>query len=497
MAAATERITMTMRELDRLKIIQDVMDGRLKPWRAAQRLELTTRQIRRLVARLREHGPEGLVSRKRSRPSNNRLDARTADRTLSIVRERYADFGPTLACEKLRECHGIRLAKETLRKLMVEAGLWVPRRQRPPKVYQPRARRACLGELIQIDGSDHRWFEERAPACTLLVYVDDATSRLMELHFTQTESTFSYFEATRGYIERHGKPGAFYSDKASVFRNTSAERTGRSVTPFGRAMYELNIDTICANSSSAKGRVERAHLTLQDRLVKELRLRGINTLAEANAWAPSFMAAYNARFAKPPKSDFDAHRPLRADEHLDTVLTWREPRIVTKALTVQYDRVMYLLDDTPENRKLIRRYVEVWEYPDGRIEIRAEGRVLPYREYDRLTEVDQGSIVEHKRLAHVLQVSQVIQAQRDNERIGKAPSRTHRGDSTRTERKQSHARKKKQREFTQADIEQVIVSLAGQKQPSQAVGKSGHRSAGLNGTGADALPVRDPIFDTA
>jgi hypothetical protein len=495
--AATERITMTMHELDRLKVIQDVMDGRLKPWRAAQRLELTTRQIRRLVGRLREHGPQGLVSRRRSRPSNNRLDRVTVDRALSIIRERYADFGPTLACEKLRECHGIRLAKETLRKLMVDAGLWVPRRQRPPKVYQPRARRACLGELIQIDGSEHAWFEDRAPQCTLLVYVDDATSRLMELHFTQTESTFSYFEATRAYIERHGKPGAFYSDRASVFRNTSAGRTGRSVTPFGRAMYELNIDTICANSSSAKGRVERAHLTLQDRLVKELRLRGINTLAEANAWAPSFMAAYNARFAKPPRSDFDAHRPLRADENLETVLTWREPRIVTKALTVQYDRVMYLLDDTPENRKLIRRYVEVWEYPDGRIEIRAEGRVLPYREYDRLTEVDQGAIVEHKRLGHVLQVSQVIQAQRDNERIGKAPSRTHRGDSTRTERKQSHARRKKQREFTQADIEQVIVDLAGQKQPSQAQRKSGHRSAGVNGTDANALPVHAPNFDTA
>ncbi|MCE4547799.1 integrase catalytic subunit [Caballeronia calidae] len=497
MAAARERITMTMGELDRLKIIQDVMDGRLKPWRAAQRLELTTRQIRRLVARLREHGPEGLVSRKRSRPSNNRLDARTADRALSIVRERYADFGPTLACEKLRECHGIRLAKETLRKLMVDAGLWVPRRQRPPKVYQPRARRSCLGELIQIDGSDHAWFEDRAPQCTLLVYVDDATSRLMQLHFTQTESTFSYFEATRAYIERYGKPGAFYSDKASVFRNTSAERTGRSVTPFGRAMYELNIDTICANSSSAKGRVERAHLTLQDRLVKELRLRGINTMAEANAYALAFMTAYNARFAKPAKSDFDAHRPLRADENLETVLTWREPRIVTKALTVQYDRVMYLLDDTPENRKLIRRYVEVWEYPDGRIEIRADGQALQYREYDRLTEVDQGAIVEHKRLSHVLQVSQVIQAQRDNERIGKAPSRTHRGDSTRTQRKQSHARKKKQREFTQADIEQVIVDLAGQKQPSGAERKPGHRSARVNGTDANALPVHDPTFDTA
>ncbi|VWB21764.1 integrase [Burkholderia lata] len=194
--AATERITMTMRELDRFKVIQDVADGKLKPWRAAERLELTTRQVRRLVARLREHGPAGLVSGHRAKPGNRRLDPGAADRALSIIRDRYADFGPTLACEKLWECHGIRLAKETVRKLMTEAGLWIPRRQRPPKVYQPRARRACLGELIRIDGCDHRWFEERAPACTLLVYVDDATSRLMVLHFTQTESTFSHFETT-------------------------------------------------------------------------------------------------------------------------------------------------------------------------------------------------------------------------------------------------------------------------------------------------------------
>ncbi|QBR03997.1 ISNCY family transposase [Paraburkholderia pallida] len=470
--AAAERITMTMRELDRLKVIQDVMDGRLKPLRAAQRLGLTTRQIRRLVGRLREHGPQGLVSRRRSKPSNNRLDRVTADRALSIVRERYPDFGPTLAAEKLWECHGIRLAKETLRKLMTDAGLWIPRRQRPPKVYQPRARRSCLGELVQIDGSDHRWFEDRAPACTLLVYVDDATSRLMELHFTQTESTFSYFEATRAYLERHGKPVALYSDRASVFRSVSAGKTGRSVTHFGRAMYELNIDTFCANSSAAKGRVERAHLTLQDRLVKELRLRGINTLAEANAWAPAFMAAYNTRFAKPPRSTFDAHRSLREDEDLDTLLTWRETRRVTKSLTVQYDRVMYLLDDTAENRKLIHRYIEVWEYPDGRIEIRAEGRVLPYREYDRLTEVDQGAVIEHKRLAHALQVAQALQAQRDERRASGSPSRTNRGIAVR--KAERVAGTKKPREITQADMDAVIVKLAQAPKPDS---KPGHRTA--------------------
>jgi transposase len=490
-------VTLNMRELDRLKVIQAVVDRVLKPGRAAERLGLTVRQIERLVTRYRESGAAGLVSRKRGRPGNRRLDDDEARRARAIIRERYTDFGPTLACEKLYECHGIRLAKETVRRLMTDAGLWVPRRQRPPKVYQPRARRSCLGELIQIDGSEHAWFEDRAPQCTLLVYVDDATSRLMHVLFTATESTFSYFEATRAYIERHGKPGAFYSDKASVFRNTAAGKTGNSVTHFGRAMYELNIDTICANSSSAKGRVERAHLTLQDRMVKEMRLRGISTMAEANAWAPSFTAAYNARFAKPPKSDFDAHRPLRADENLDLVLTWREPRKVTKALTVQYDRVRYLMDDTPENRRLIDRYIEVWEYPNGRIEIRADGKAIPCHSYDRLAEVDQGAVVEHKRLGHVLQVSQVMQAQRDNSRIGKAPSRTHRGDSTRTSRNERQPGKKKQREFTQADIEQVVVDLAQQRQAQPQPRKPGRRSAKVIDADVSALPVQDGSFNTA
>jgi hypothetical protein len=340
-------------------------------------------------------------------------------------------------------------------------------------VYQPRARRACLGELIQIDGSDHRWFEDRAPACTLLVYVDDATSRLMVLHFTATESTFSYFEATRAYIECYGKPVAFYSDRASVFHvNRRAETAGKGVTHFGRAMYELNIDTFCANSSPAKGRVERAHLTLQDRLVKELRLRGISTIAAANAYAPAFIAAYNARFAKPPRSPFDAHRPLRDDEDLDLLMTWRETRRVSKALTVLYDRVLYLLEDTPANRGLIHRYIDVWEYPDGRIEIRADGKALDCRRYDKLADVDQGAVIEHKRLAHALQVAQALQAQRDNRRIAGSPSRTHRGIEVRKPERAVGTRK--QREFTQADLDQAIVKLV---QPSKGPSTPGQRSA--------------------
>ncbi|EGD05655.1 integrase catalytic region [Burkholderia sp. TJI49] len=388
---------------------------------------------------------------------------------MALVREHYADFGPTLACEKLYECHGIRLGKETVRRWMYDAGLWIPRKQRPPKVYQPRARRACLGELVQIDGSEHPWFEQRAPQCTLLVYVDDATSRLMMLHFTQTESTFSYFEATRSYLVRHGKPVAFYSDKASMFYCKGHTATpGKGVTHFGRAMYELNIDTFCANSSSAKGRVERAHLTLQDRLVKELRLRGISTVADANAYAPAFIAAYNARFAKSPRSDFDAHRPLRDDENLDTLLTWRETRCVTKSLTVQYDRVIYLLEDTPANRSLVHRYIEVWEYPDGRIELRADGAALPYVRYDRLSEIDQGAVIEHKRLRHVLQLAQAIQAQRDNRRISGSPSRTNRGVPVRTAAPLPGTRK--QRSFTQTDVEAAMLSLSPQVRETHQLG---------------------------
>ncbi|KVN22934.1 integrase [Burkholderia pyrrocinia] len=467
-----ELVTASMRELERVKVVAAVVEGRLRCGQAAERLQLSERQISRLCRRYEAAGVAGLVSVKRGMPSNRALPIDLRAQAMALVRERYADFGPTLACEKLYECHGIKLGKETVRRWMYDAGLWIPRKQRPPKVYQPRARRACLGELVQIDGSEHRWFEERAPACTLLVYVDDATSRLMMLHFTQTESTFSYFEATRAYLTRHGKPVAFYSDKASMFYCKGHTATpGKGVTHFGRAMYELNIDTFCANSSSAKGRVERAHLTLQDRLVKELRLRGISTVADANAYAPSFIATYNARFAKPPRSRFDAHRPLRDDEDLVTLLTWRETRRVTKSLTVQYDRVIYLLEDTPANRSLVHRYIEVWEYPDSRIELRADGAALPYVRYDKLSEIDQGAVIEHKRLGHVLQVAQAIQAQRDNRRISGSPSRTNRGDPVRAPAPLPGT--KKQRAFTETDVEAAILSLV----PEALETQSGRRSA--------------------
>ena len=282
-------LTMSVKELDRVELLGRVIERRLTQRQAAAQLGLSLRQVERLCRALRQQGASGLVSRKRGRPSNRKLPEGLREHVLNLVRNRYSDFGPTLACEKLAEQHGVDVSRETLRLWMIDAGFWVPRVERRRRAYQPRYRRSCLGELVQIDGCEHAWFEDRGPKCTLLVYVDDATSRLMELRFVVSESAFDYFAATRSYLEHHGKPVALYSDKASIFRVVVAEAAkGTGITQFGRALSDLNIDIICANTPQAKGRVERAHLTLQDRLVKELRLRSISTLEAGNTYLPEF-----------------------------------------------------------------------------------------------------------------------------------------------------------------------------------------------------------------
>ncbi|CAI0799445.1 Transposase and inactivated derivatives [Serratia entomophila] len=445
----------TLQEANRLKIIQDVIDGRMKTSRAAEHLGISPRQCRRLIARYRDEGPLGLTSKRSGQPSNNQLPGGMAEYALSIIREHYSDFGPTLACEKLSEIHGVYLSKETVRKLMIQSSLWIPRKQRAPKIQQPRYRRPCIGELVQIDGCDHDWFESRGPKCTALVYVDDATSRLMQLSFVKSESTFTYFEATRGYIEKHGKPLSLYSDKASVFRINNKNATGGDgFTQFGRAMHELNIRTICAETSSAKGRVERAHLTLQDRLVKEFRLQGISSIEDANSYAEVFMADYNRRFAKVPRHDFDVHRPLEVDDDLNAFFTWREPRKVSKSLTVQYDKVLYLIEDCELSRMAIGKYIEVWHYPDGRKELRLNGSALPYSTYDRLSEIDQGAIIDNKRLGRTLDFIKLVQDNRDNNRSQSVPA----GDGP-SRRRISTKQKKSQRSLNGDDMINALKKL--------------------------------------
>ena len=240
---------MSHQELDRLGIVQRVLDKRLTQREAARVMGLTDRQVRRLCRAYERDGPSGLVSKRRGRPSNRGLPKELRVQALSVVRGRYEGFGPTLAHEKLTERHGFELSVETLRAWMTEDGLWVPRAQREPRIQQPRRRRPCRGELVQIDGCEHDWFEDRAPRCTLLVFVDDASSELMELRFGESESAFSYFTAMRSYLETHGKPVALYGDKAAVFRvNRKEPRGGEGITQFGRAMSSLNIDIICVNT---------------------------------------------------------------------------------------------------------------------------------------------------------------------------------------------------------------------------------------------------------
>ena len=408
-------LTMSRKELHRLEILGRVLERRLTQAKAAEQLGLSLRQVERLCRKLRLEGPDGLVSKKRGRPGNRKLPDSLREHALSLVLAQYVDFGPTLAAEKLRERHGLEVSVETLRRWMIEAEIWVPRSQRTRRVYPPRHRRSCVGELIQIDGCDHEWFEDRAPRCTLLVYVDDATSRLMELRFAKSESTFDYFEATRSYLERHGKPVAFYSDQASVFRVTNSHvRQNGGVTQLGRALSELNIDIICANTPQAKGRVERAHLTLQDRLVKELRLRGISTLGEANAYAPEFMEDFNARFGKEPLSGHDAHRPVRGDEDPELILSHREQRKVSKELTVHFRRAVYLLEPGPGTLELRGKRCDVHEFLDGRIEIRYAGEPVPFSVFNE-RRVTQGDIVANKRLGAVLAKIQADQRERDEE----------------------------------------------------------------------------------
>jgi hypothetical protein len=417
-------ICMSRQEIDRVCVLRDFGERRITVAQAATLMQLTRRQVFRLAKAFRACGPEALVSRRRGRPSNRRYPERLRSEALGLIREHYADFGPTLAAEKLAERHGLHLARETVRQWMLADGLWTDRQQRLRPVHQPRHRRDCVGELVQIDGSEHGWFEDRGPRCTLLVYIDDATSRLMHLQFVPTESTFDYFQATRAYLEMHGKPIAFYADKHATFRVNKADAvSGDGMTQFGRALDQLNIDIICANSSQAKGRVERANQTLQDRLVKELRLAGISTMEAGNAFLPGFLADHNRRFAKAPRDERNLHRPLGPTDDLDEVLAWKEERTVSNSLTLQYDKVIFILEPTAITRGLARKRVTVVNYPDGRLAIQHNGVDLSYRTFDKLQQVNPAAIVENKRLGPVLAYIAERQKERDMSRSKKAPRR--------------------------------------------------------------------------
>jgi transposase len=388
---------MSQRELTRLEVIQRVKRKTLKQHQAAELLSLSLRQVKRLCKAYRTAGAAGLISKQRGRPSNHRLPEKTIKQARQLLRARYHDFGPTLATEKL-SIEGVLLSVETVRQLLIGEGLWKAKCVRRPVIHQLRERRARVGELVQIDGSPHDWFEGRAPKCTLLVFVDDATSRLMYLQFVAAETTFNYFAGVRSYVSEFGKPLAFYSDKFGVFRvNIANALSGTGLTQFGRALKELEIELICAHSPQAKGRVERANQTLQDRLTKELRLRGLSSLAAANAYLPEFSADYNQRFAVAPRSEESAHRPLAKGEDLERVLTLCERRTLSKNLTLSYNNVIYQIKTKRATYTLRGAHVEVREKSSGEITIEYKKRALEYTIYSE-KEQQQAKVVEAKLL---------------------------------------------------------------------------------------------------
>ena len=395
-------LAMSHRELSRLEVIQRVGQKTLTQARAAQHLNLSLRQVKRLFKAYQAQGACALISKRRGLPSNHRLPAETISKARQLLRAHYYDFGPTLAHEKLVETHGLHIALESVRQLMIAEQLWQPRRARKAVIHQLRERRTRLGELIQIDGSPHDWFEGRAQKCTLLVMIDDATSRLMHLQFVCAETTFNYFAAVRSYISLHGKPLAFYSDKFSVFRvNIPNALSGTGLTQFGRAMKELSIELICAHSPQAKGRVERANQTLQDRLVKELRLRSISTVEAANAYLPQFIEGFNSRFSVSPRSLEDAHRRPSKTEDLDRILTLVERRTLSKNLTISYNNVIYQIKTKRAAYTMRGAHVEVRENSSGEVIIEYKGKALSYSLY-REQEQRQAQVTPSKLIEQAL-----------------------------------------------------------------------------------------------
>lgn len=389
-------VTMSDKELSRVNVIQVVCEKRLRRRDAAAQLELTERQVQRLVNRYRESGVAGLAHGHRGKPGNHRLPESFRLRVLALARQHYPDFDPTLAAEKLRERHDIVVSVETLRKWMIADGLWLPYVRRKPCIYQSHNRRDCFGELIQIDGSPHDRFEGRAPKCCLLVFVDDATGQLMHLRFGETESAFDYMLATREYINKHG-----------IFRVNHPNGALKGTTQFGRVLHDIGVDLICANSPQAKGRVERANLTLQDRLIKEMRLEGISSIEEANAWVGTFISDFNRRFARVPRYPKNLHQPVTEQaEELDDMFAWQETRKLTKSLTFRYDKMIYLVDPTEENSRIVGENIIVYDYPDGTLAFKYGHRSLNCQAFDKLDCIDQGKIVDNKRLGTVLKLAQ-------------------------------------------------------------------------------------------
>ena len=373
-------ITLSAKEVARLRVLVSVGAGEVGRATAALQLGIGVRQLKRLLRRYRENGPAGLQSRRRGLPSNRRLGDDVRGAVIELAKTRYVGFGPTLLAEKLAAEHGLDLAIESVRQILLSAGLWRARRRRR-QIHPARERRPCFGELIQIDGSPHDWFEGRAERCTLLAFIDDATGRITAARFMPTETTAGYFMVLGDHLHRYGRPLSLYSDRHSIFVVNDREgRTFEGRTQFGRALETLDIEAICANSPQAKGRIERLFQTCQDRLVKEMRLLGIDSIVGANDYLPRFIAFFNERFSVTPRGCDDAHRPLvQSTRALALVLAEHQTRTLSKNLDCQYRGQQYLVQADDRRRRLAGQHITVCQRHDGEVVLLHGDEELPYR----------------------------------------------------------------------------------------------------------------------
>jgi hypothetical protein len=380
----TERIALSQPERDRLKVLHEVKQKHLTQVEAAQRLKVTDRHVRRMLIRIGERGDGGIIHRLRGRPSNRKLAEPLQQKILARIHHCYADFGPTLAAEHLAK-EGLLVSRETLRKWMIQRALWRPRCKRVKAVHVWRERRAGFGELVMQDSSPFRWLEDRGPACQLIALIDDATSRIWA-RLAEHDSTEENLRTLGGWLRRYGRPLAHYTDRNSIFRTTRPAPLAEQLrgdparTQFGRALNELGIEWIAAHSPQAKGRIERLFETLQDRLVKEMRLAGIDTIEAANQFLElRFIPEWEQRFTVAPRQPRNAHRRLGPEHRLEEILSVRAARQVAQDHTVSWEGNRWGVPREQVRAGLRGASVEIERRLDGSHWLRFRGRYLTLR----------------------------------------------------------------------------------------------------------------------
>lgn len=373
-----ETFQMSKKEINQIGIFEKLSDKEIKQKEAGMILGLSTRQIKRKLKAFRRLGAPALIHGSRGKPSNNQFDSQIKQRAIFLIENKYPDFCPTFASEKLEEIHKLVINRETLRLAMISAGLWQSRKRKPTH-REWRERKECFGELIQLDGSDHDWFEGRAPRCTLLAFIDDATGKINHLEFA-AETTFGVMGAAKAYIQRHGLPYEFYVDRGKVFKVNLGNEEEDKVTQYRRAIEELEGKLTYARSPQAKGRVERLFGTLQDRLIKELRLRGISTIEEANKFIEKeYLPKHNAKFAVEPKSNTNLHRELK-EYDLDEIFCLRETRILTSDFTLRHKNIWYQLEKKQKTLVFPKNEITIKTHLDGRIRLSIRKTKLSFHE---------------------------------------------------------------------------------------------------------------------